>query len=71
MADTSGKRRPLPFLPLTAAAMLMIGVRLAIHGDVFERICGAGSIVAAALLLIGWILTIYPPAHSHPHARQE
>jgi hypothetical protein len=51
--------------------MLMIGVRLAIHGDVFERICGAGSIVAAALLLIGWILTIYPPAHSHPHARQE
>ena len=59
MKIDSGMWRSFAFLPLIAAFILMIGFPLVIHGDGFEKICGAGLIVSAVLSFAGWGLAVY------------
>jgi hypothetical protein len=59
MPATPGKLRPLSFLPLLAATVLLIGARLAIHGDAFEKICGGAIVVSAILVFIGWVMATH------------
>jgi hypothetical protein len=58
MQAASGRRKLFYFLPLSSAAMLLIGVRLVIHGDTVETICGGAILISAILSLIGWVLAI-------------
>jgi hypothetical protein len=57
MTRKSGVSQAANLLPVTASLVAICAAIVAIHGDGFERVCGAAVVIGAAVMPGGYLLS--------------